>query len=322
MKILVIQNRMGIGDTVIFLPFIEAISKKYNCPISLLVKKTSKCEEYLKETKYIDKIIILERDKYNKNYSHNGVIGSFRLAKKLKKYEFDIIFIFNSSLRYRIVAKLSGTKKIYQFPLFKKKKLNFIEATNKLILNKLNIKINNLQAKINVPEERILEAKKKYNILQSDMNILLGIGGSGPTKRIPAETFLSFMKKISEVKNCRFFLATGKKDEEQFILKKIINSEFRMSCIALDNLSIYDCLPIIAKCNVAICNDSSFSHLSSALNIKTITLMADTPIMYGNYSANMYPIIPDNETSVTHGTNGKDRINPQKIFNKFLSIIN
>ena len=41
MKILAIQNRMGIGDTVIFLPFIKAISKKFNSPISLLVKKNS-----------------------------------------------------------------------------------------------------------------------------------------------------------------------------------------------------------------------------------------------------------------------------------------
>ena len=32
MKILAVQNRMGIGDTVIFLPFIKAISKKYNSP--------------------------------------------------------------------------------------------------------------------------------------------------------------------------------------------------------------------------------------------------------------------------------------------------
>ena len=30
MKILVVQNRKGIGDTVIFLPFIEAISEKYS----------------------------------------------------------------------------------------------------------------------------------------------------------------------------------------------------------------------------------------------------------------------------------------------------
>ena len=38
MKLLVIQNRKGIGDMVIFLPFIEAIAKKYNNSVSILVK--------------------------------------------------------------------------------------------------------------------------------------------------------------------------------------------------------------------------------------------------------------------------------------------
>ena len=33
MNILVVQNRMGMGDLVIFMPFIEAISKKYKVPI-------------------------------------------------------------------------------------------------------------------------------------------------------------------------------------------------------------------------------------------------------------------------------------------------
>ena len=37
MKILAVQNRKGIGDMVIFLPFIEAISKKFDTPISILV---------------------------------------------------------------------------------------------------------------------------------------------------------------------------------------------------------------------------------------------------------------------------------------------
>ena len=81
-------------------------------------------------------------------------------------------------------------------------------------------------------------------------------------------------------------------------------------------------MPIIKNCNISICNDSSFSHLSSALGIKTITLMADTPLIYGSYSSNMYPIIPDGETTVRHNTFGKDKINPDKIFDKFISIIN
>ena len=56
MKILVVQNRMGIGETVIFLPFIEAISRKFDTPVSLLVKKSSKADQYIKHTDYLDKL--------------------------------------------------------------------------------------------------------------------------------------------------------------------------------------------------------------------------------------------------------------------------
>ena len=62
MKILVIQNRMGIGDTVIFLPYIQKISEKFNTSIYLLVKKSSKADQFLTHTEYINKIIFLERD--------------------------------------------------------------------------------------------------------------------------------------------------------------------------------------------------------------------------------------------------------------------
>ena len=67
MKILAVQNRMGIGDTVIFLPFIKALSKKYNSPISILVKENTKAEQFLDQTNYIDKILLLERDRNNNN---------------------------------------------------------------------------------------------------------------------------------------------------------------------------------------------------------------------------------------------------------------
>ena len=83
-----------------------------------------------------------------------------------------------------------------------------------------------------------------------------------------------------------------------------------------------DTLPIIKNCQIAICNDSSFSHLSAALGVETIVLMTDTPLLYGNYSPKMHPIIPDGETTVTHNTLGKEKINPEKIFNKLKNILN
>ena len=119
----------------------------------------------------------------------------------------------------------------------------------------------------------------------------MGIGASGPTKRIPAETFLKVIDKILMKKNCHFFLATGKNEDEQKILNQILNSKYKNFCVPLDNLSIKETLPIIKNCNLSICNDTGFGHLSAALGIKTITLMADTPLIYGNYSSKMFPII-------------------------------
>jgi heptosyltransferase-2 len=122
-------------------------------------------------------------------------------------------------------------------------------------------------------------------------------------------------------KKCNFYLATGKNSEEQKILKEILQSEFGESCVALDHLSINEILPIIKSCHVSVCNDSSFSHLSAAVGIKTITLMADTPLIYGNYSSKMYPIIPDGSQTVNHKTLGKENINPDKIIKKLFELL-
>ena len=321
MRILVVQNRMGIGDMVIFLPFIEAISKKFGEPVSILVKENSKAIQFLKNNTNIDKIIILDRDNKIKNGRHVGFFGSYKLAKDLKKYSFNKIFIFNSSLRFNLIAKIAGIKDIYQYPLFQKKNQHIINSAKEFIKKELNLEVES-NPKIIVDDQLIKNSKIEYKINNKEINILLGIGGSGPTKRVSAKIFLDFMKLVSQKYRCKFFLATGKNTEEQIILHEILSSEYKNKCYALDDLSLREILPIIKNCNISICNDSSFSHLSSGLGIKTIILMTDTPLLYGNYSPNMYPIIPDGESTVTHNTLGKDRISPKKIFNQLCKILN
>ena len=320
MKILAVQNRMGIGDTVIFLPFIKALYKKYNSPISLLVKENSKADQYLYRTNYIDKIIILERDNRNNN-RHSGIKGLLNLINDLKKHNFDKIFIFNSSLRFNLIARFSKIPEIYQYPLFSKSKQHITNTPKKFLKEKLSLEINE-DPEIQIDNSFILESVQKFQINKNELNILLGIGGSGPTKRIPAKTFLNVMNKISEIKRCKFFLATGKNSEEQSILNEILDSKFKSFCHRLDDLTIKQTLPIIKCCDLSICNDTSFSHLSAALNVKTITLMADTPLIYGNYNSKMFPIIPDGVSTVGHNTLGKEKVNPEKIFNKVIEILN
>ena len=321
MKILVIQNRMGIGDMVIYLPFITAISEKFNTPVSILVKENSKAIQFLSDNKNIDKIIILDRNNKTRNGKHDGILGSLKLINEIKKYQFQKVFIFNSSLRYNIISRLAKIKDIYQYPLFKKKNQHIINTANKFLKKTINLDVRN-DPTIEIKDHSINDAKLKYQMFDDNLNILLGIGGSGPTKRIPAKTFINLIELIVNYRNCKFFLATGKNKDEKKILDEILNSNFGKRCISLNELSIREILPIIKNCNVSICNDTSFSHLSAALGKNTIVLMSDTPLLYGTYSSKMHPIIPDGENNVSHDTLGKDKINPNKIFEKFKKILN
>ena len=107
MKVLVIQQRMGIGDMIIFLPYIHAISKKFQSKVSLLVKKNSKAGELCLDDPHIGEIINLNIDK-DSSRNHNGWSGFFRLLGEIKERKFDKIFIFNSSIKYMLLAKLTG----------------------------------------------------------------------------------------------------------------------------------------------------------------------------------------------------------------------
>ena len=242
MKILVVQNRMGIGDMVIFLPFIEAISKKYNSPVNILVKANSKASEFLDNNKYINNIIILDRD--NKSGSHDGLLGSIKLIKDLKKFNFEKVFIFNSSLRFNLIAKFSGIKEIYQYPLFTKKNQHIIKTAQNFIKSQLDINVES-QPFIQLENKLIDSAKKNFKIDNNEINILLGIGGSGSTKRVPAKKYIEFMEMAIKNYNCKFFLATGKNEEEQIILKQILKSIHKDRCIPLDQIKLRDTLPVI-----------------------------------------------------------------------------
>jgi len=320
MKILVIQNKMGIGDMVIYLPFIEAISKKFNTSVSILVKESSKAEQFLKDSSIINKIIILERNNKLNSGRHEGLTGSYNLVRDLKQHSFDKVFIFNSSFRFNLIARIAGIKDIHQYPLFNKKNQHVIKAAKELLKKNLDLNVES-DPEISINNQSVQEAKSKYKINRDKKNILLGIGGSGPTKRIPAIIFIKLIRLITQKYKCKFFLATGKNNQEQEILKEILDTKFKDACYALDDLSLTEILPIIKNCDISICNDSSFSHLSSGLGIKTIVLMADTPLLYGSYSPRMYPIIPDGESTVTHDTLGKNRIDPNKIFKQLDHIL-
>ena len=58
---------------------------------------------FFADDNHINEIITLEKEM-------DGIGGIFKLSKELKKRNFDKVFIFNSSLRYNFIAKISRYK--------------------------------------------------------------------------------------------------------------------------------------------------------------------------------------------------------------------
>ena len=160
MKVLVIQPKIGMGDMVIYLPYIHAISKKYQTPVSILVKQNSRANELLNEDKHIDEIITLDRSNNNTG-SHDGMSGFFKLSNELKSKNFDKVFIFNSSLRYFLISKIAGIKKISQYPLFRKK--DNIVTSAKIFTEYEIDTVVSTQPYLNIAEEKIKKAKSNFS---------------------------------------------------------------------------------------------------------------------------------------------------------------
>ncbi len=305
MKILCINSRKGIGDQVIFIPYIHAISRKYETSVSLLAKDNSKAKDLFVDDDHVNEIISLKEEM-------DGINGIFKLTSELKKRNFDKIFIFNSSLRYYLISKLAGIKSINQYPLFKSKDNIVLSAkvfteavTNKVVSTEPNLIIKD------IPND--LDKNFKH--------ICLGISASGPTKRWDINNYIKLAEKINQKIKCKFYLAGGKNDVN--LINEFKNSDIGKNSISFEKLSIKETLPIIKNMNLTISNDTSWSHISVALKVKTLTLFMDSPIIaYGRYSSRMVTVEPEGEKdTTTHDTLGKNKISFNKVFSEAIKLL-
>ena len=306
MKILIIQPKKGMGDMIIYLPYIHAISKNYKKSVSLLVKDNSRAKDLLADDSHIDEIITLKKEM-------DGLGGIFKLLNELKKRNFDKVFIFNSSFRYNLITKLAGIKSIYQYPLFRSKD-NIVHSAKIFTENIINEIVSS---------EPNLIIKKKDSVLDKNFkHVCLGISASGPTKRWDVNNYIKLAEKLAEKTKCKFYIAGGKKDIE--LINKFKNSKVGKDSISFENLSIKETLQYISNCNLYIGNDTGWAHISVALKVKALTIFCDSPILaYGRYSKRMNTIEPEGEKDTTsHDTLGKNKISFNEVSAKAIQLLN
>ena len=307
MKILCINARKGIGDQVLFTSYIQAISKKFKTPVSLLAKDNSKAKDLFVDDNHINEINILEKDM-------DGVGGMFKLTKDLKKRNFDKIFIFNSSLRYNLVARLAGIKSINQYPLFKSKDNIVLSA---------KIFTEDIINKVVSTEPNLIIKKTDNNLDKNFKHLCLGVSASGPTKRWDINNYIKLAEKINDKIKCKFYIAGGKNDID--LINKFKNSNVGKNAFSFEKMTIKESLQIISDCDLYIGNDTGWAHISVALKVKALTIFCDSPVAaYGSYSSKMITVEPEGvlKGATTHDTLGKDKISFDEVYNKSIQILN
>tara|TARA_B100000579_G_scaffold326848_1_gene276760 strand:- start:290 stop:1213 length:924 start_codon:yes stop_codon:yes gene_type:complete len=307
MKILCINTRKGIGDQVLFVSYIHAISKKFKTPVSLLAKDSSKAKDLFAEDNHINEIITLEKEM-------DGIGGIFKLKNDLKQRNFDKIFIFNSSLRYNLIAKLAGIKSIYQYPLFRSKD-NIVLSAKIFTEDVINQVVST--------EPNLIIKKTNNNLDKNFKHLCLGVSASGPTKRWDINNYIKLAEKINKKIKCKFYIAGGENDID--LINKFKNSSVGKNSFSFEKMTIKETLQIISNCDLYIGNDTGWAHISVALKVKALTIFCDSPVAaYGAYSSKMITVEPEGimKGTTTHDTLGKDKISFEEVYNKSIKILN
>lgn len=302
---------IGLGSNLLHMSFINEFAKKEG-PITVLTFSKS-LGDALKFNPNIKETIIIEE-------FHKKFFDIFKLSNYLKNLKLKKLYIFKSSLRFYFAAKLAG---IYakSYPFYKKFNLHLVKQGRKFTIKNLHLKNCETENRLHLDQEMLDATKKTMQV--NKKNILIAPSSSGPTTMWKTSCFIDLMKKLDSKLDCFFVIAVDSSEREKKIANEIIKCFDKNKTLVLSNKTIGQTMPIIACCNLSICNDTSFQHLSCQLNVPTLILRFDTPSAYSSYSKLQYPILPEGYSEINHDTRADPTlITVDKVLIKALSLLN
>ena len=304
MKTCVYLSYKGLGANLLHLTYCHEIAKKFG-PITIITL-CKNLEEALNDDPLIDKIIFIN------NY-HKRFIDILKLRYFLNSFNFEQIFIFYPGLRIYLASIFSNIKKVYSYPIFKKKNLHLIEAAKKF--TEKTLKINNCPTETNfyIRKDKIEKFNKNFD--NKKFKIVIGAGSSGPSTRWITQNFSNLINKLNDTGDYYFFILCGPNDK--VISDEIIANVFKKNCVSLYDKNIEEIIPYLCSANMYVGNDSFGSHITSQSGIKSLVILLDTPKAYTDYSKNFLRIIPDGVKieDITHGSNLKaEDVSVKKVY--------
>ena len=284
MKILIVQLAF-LGDVVLSTPVIKGVRDLYpDADIYFLTTPLAK--GLLESDPRLADIIT-----YDKRKRDSGLVGTFRFARKLREYDFDLTINLHKSYRTAILLSLARIVNVVAFTsarfsfLYKNKvaKLKQGHEVERLfsILSYFS-KAQKLQPELQLylNEELELNDEVKSLIDSKESYVILAPGSIWETKRWPATSYATLARKLSSAGYK--IVVTGSSQEKDLADQVTGSLEVKSQGSNLaGETSLPELLHVLNSAKALVCNDSMILHAASALKIPTVAVFCSTVPEFG-----------------------------------------
>jgi heptosyltransferase II len=275
---LVIQPLPGIGDMIWFLPFIRAIAAKQSTgQVTVMTKPRSLADQIFKYEPSVKEVLWIERSK-----NHQGVMGMFRLAKLIKSYRFDQVYILHQSPRYAFVAWLAGIPHRFGYGVGMQRlwlnagKFLPSHAVNdhpidkaKLYLEQQPIAFEGDVPKIEASPIEVSKVSDTYQHLPKPW-VAIGVGCSEKNRQWGIENFKILAEELVKTSSAHIFFIGGPADQAE--ISGVCYPQTKQF-VPVVGRPLYEVTAILSCCEYFVGNDTGMLNLAAATGIPAIGMI-------------------------------------------------
>lgn len=291
-NILIIQL-WGIGETILTIPAIKALKKKYNkTNISILC--TQRNRDVYFNYPFIDKLKVVSLNPFSLNWFILKNWRKYDIVIDMEEY-LNISAIISFFIGKYTVGYSHGVRSLLYSKKVKYNDKQHISKTFFELVKALGVKdsIEKLE-KLNYTgtDKKIVDLALKYSKINKKdflIGIAPGAAESSKSRMWPKENFAELIEAAyKKKKNVKVILigADYEKKLNDSIINLIKNKKITKNVFNFaGQFTLKQTFYLISKCNIFIGNDSGPMHIAAAMNVKTIGLFGpNTPARFAPFN--------------------------------------
>ena len=283
MSICVIYSSPKLGDIILQLPFLKAISKKYEQKIIICINKHISIKHILESQDYIDCVI---ESSFRKGILF--VYDIFKLSINLKQKKIKIAFILEKTKGPAIAANIAGVKKIYGFGIGTQK--FFVDQSIRLNKNDLRYNYSFQSEKFLKQLDIVTQYNDNFLFLNSKIDdiffenfekfpkprVCFAVDSTEINRIWPQKNFAELADKLIEKNLAKTIFVINHENHKKYFQEIIKNSKYEKNFINCKSLNRSQIIHLINNCEYFVGIDSGPSCVAGALDKKTFCIIGPT----------------------------------------------